>query len=115
MAALNTEWLSNSLDIIARSTGLSFEKGDPSVKEITVNFSNVDNNSLAWVTSTFDGANVTKKLALTVNMKYYDDLRDSDMAKEMTNYTKNSILMQAAQAMLSQANQSASNVLSLLQ
>ncbi|MDY5716279.1 MAG: flagellin, partial [Selenomonas sp.] len=37
------------------------------------------------------------------------------MAKEMTNYTKNNVLMQAAQAMLSQANQSSSSVLSLLQ
>ncbi|SFT61278.1 flagellin [Selenomonas sp. GACV-9] len=42
-------------------------------------------------------------------------LRDANMAKEMTEYTKNNILMQAAQAMLAQANQSSSNVLSLLQ
>ncbi|MBP3817104.1 MAG: flagellin [Butyrivibrio sp.] len=42
-------------------------------------------------------------------------IRDADMAKEMTNYTKNNVLMQAAQSMLSQANQSSSNVLSLLQ
>ena len=42
-------------------------------------------------------------------------IRDADMAKEMTNYTKNNVLMQAAQAMLSQANQSSSSVLSLLQ
>ena len=42
-------------------------------------------------------------------------IRDADMAKEMTEYTKNNVLMQAAQSMLSQANQSSSNVLSLLQ
>ena len=42
-------------------------------------------------------------------------IRDADMAKEMTNYTKNNVLLQAAQSMLSQANQSSSNVLSLLQ
>ena len=42
-------------------------------------------------------------------------LRDADMAKEMTEYTKNNVLMQAAQSMLAQANQSSSNVLSLLQ
>ena len=42
-------------------------------------------------------------------------MRDANMAKEMTEYTKNNILMQAAQAMLAQANQSSSNVLSLLQ
>lgn len=41
-------------------------------------------------------------------------IRDADMAKEMTEYTKNNVLLQAAQSMLSQANQTASNVLSLL-
>jgi flagellin len=42
-------------------------------------------------------------------------IRDADMAKEMTNYTKANVLLQAAQAMLAQANQSSSSVLSLLQ
>lgn len=41
-------------------------------------------------------------------------IRDADMAKEMTAYTKANVLTQAAQAMLSQANQNASNVISLL-
>jgi len=42
-------------------------------------------------------------------------IRDVDMAKEMTEYTKNNILSQAAQAMLAQANQQPQNVLQLLQ
>ncbi|SFB11526.1 flagellin N-terminal helical domain-containing protein [Selenomonas ruminantium] len=42
-------------------------------------------------------------------------IRDADMAKEMTGYTKNNVLMQASQSMLAQANQSSSSVLSLLQ
>jgi flagellin len=42
-------------------------------------------------------------------------IRDVDMAKAMTSYTRNNILLQAAQSMLAQANQSGSNVLSLLQ
>jgi flagellin len=41
-------------------------------------------------------------------------IRDTDMASEMTNFTKNSILMQAAQSMISQANSNAQSVLSLL-
>ena len=41
-------------------------------------------------------------------------IRDADMAKEMTAYTKNNVLLQAAQSMLSQANQNSSSVLSLL-
>jgi flagellin len=42
-------------------------------------------------------------------------IRDVDMAKEMTEYTKNNILTQAAQAMLAQANQQPQSVLQLLQ
>ena len=42
-------------------------------------------------------------------------IRDADMAKEMTAYTKNNVLTQAAQSMLAQANQNSSAVLSLLQ
>ena len=42
-------------------------------------------------------------------------IRDADMAMEMMRYTKDSILAQTAQAMLAQANQNASSVLSLLQ
>ena len=42
-------------------------------------------------------------------------IRDADMAKEMTEYTKYNVLAQSAQAMLAQANQNLSGVLSLLQ
>ena len=42
-------------------------------------------------------------------------IRDTDMAEEMVEYSKNNILAQAGQAMLAQANQSTQGVLSLLQ
>lgn len=42
-------------------------------------------------------------------------IRDADMAKEMMNYTRNNLLLQASQSMLAQANQNSSSVLSLLQ
>ena len=42
-------------------------------------------------------------------------IRDADMAKEMTEYTRNNVLLQAAQSMLAQANQNSSSVLGLLQ
>ena len=42
-------------------------------------------------------------------------IRDTDMASEMVNYSKNNILAQAGQSMLAQANQSNQGVLSLLQ
>jgi flagellin len=41
-------------------------------------------------------------------------IRDTDMAAEMVNFSKNSIIQQAAQSMLAQANQANQGVLSLL-
>jgi flagellin len=41
-------------------------------------------------------------------------IRDTDMAKEMVDFTKNQVLSQAGTAMIAQANQSSQNVLSLL-
>lgn len=42
-------------------------------------------------------------------------IRDTDIASEMVEYSKNNILAQAGQSMLAQANQSTQGVLSLLQ
>ena len=42
-------------------------------------------------------------------------IMDADMAKEATEYARNNVLMQAAQAMLAQSNQNATWFLSLLQ
>ena len=41
-------------------------------------------------------------------------IRDTDMADEITAFTKNNVLLQAAQSMLSQSNAVPQNVLSLL-
>lgn len=58
-------------------------------------------------------ANITVAHENTTNAESV--IRDADMAKAMTDYTKNNVLAQAAQSMLAQANQNSSNVLSLLQ
>ena len=42
-------------------------------------------------------------------------IRDTDMAEEMVEYSKNNILAQAGQSMLAQANQATQGVMSLLQ
>ena len=42
-------------------------------------------------------------------------IRDTDMAKEMVDFTKNQVLKQAGTAMIAQANQGSQNVLSLMQ
>jgi flagellin len=41
-------------------------------------------------------------------------IRDTDMAAEMVQYSKNNILVQSATSMLAQANQKNQNVLQLL-
>jgi len=50
-----------------------------------------------------------------VETEAYTTLTEADMAEEMTNYVKNNIYSQAAQAMIAQANQSMAQVLNLLQ
>jgi flagellin len=58
---------------------------------------------------------VTNLKSAVVNIRAAEStIRDVDMAEEMANFTRNNILQQAAQAMLSQANQSSQSVLSLL-
>lgn len=42
-------------------------------------------------------------------------IRDTDMATEMVDFSKNNILAQVGQSMLAQANQSTQGILSLLQ
>ena len=43
------------------------------------------------------------------------EIRDTDMAEAMVNFSKNNILLQAGQSMLAQANQATQGVMSLLQ
>ncbi len=57
-----------------------------------------------------DNMNVTKENITSAESR----IRDTDMAAEMTNFTKNQILSQASQAMLAQANQLPQGVLQLL-
>ncbi len=42
-------------------------------------------------------------------------IRDTDMAKEMVDFTKNQVLRQTGTAMIAQANQASQNVLQLMQ
>ena len=61
----------------------------------------------------YTGVNVT---TMSENVQSAEStIRDADMAKEMTEYTKSNILTQSAQSMLAQANQNLSSVLSMLQ
>lgn len=59
---------------------------------------------------TINNLNTTSENLTSANSR----IRDTDMAKEMMQYTQNNVLTQAAQAMLAQANQAPSQVLQLL-
>ena len=61
----------------------------------------------------YTSANIT--IASENTQSSMSTIQDADMAVEMTAYTKNNVLLQAAQSMLAQANQNSSSVLSLLQ
>lgn len=61
----------------------------------------------------YTSANIT--IASENTQSSMSTIQDADMAAEMTAYTKNNVLLQAAQSMLAQANQNSSSVLSLLQ
>lgn len=62
------------------------------------------------LTYTIAGVNIASENLLASESR----IRDTDMAKQMVNYTKNQVLSQAGTAMLAQANQTSQQVLSLL-
>jgi flagellin len=64
--------------------------------------------------SRFDFASANVAVTLQNVQAAESTIRDADMAYEMTQFTKNNILSQAAQSMLSQANQGSQGILQLL-
>jgi flagellin len=64
--------------------------------------------------SRLDFASTNVATALQNTQAAESTIRDTDMAQEMTMFTKNNILQQAAQSMLSQANQGTQGILQLL-
>ena len=75
----------------------------------------VQQTTLGAVTSRMDYTNANIVTASENVTASKSTISDADMAKEMTSFTKNNIITQAAQSMLAQANQTSSAVLSLLQ
>ncbi len=118
---------------------MSFTLGDMSAAALGVDGKNVDlstQDGAKKATTTIDNAiktvskargqmgAVQNRLEHTINnldtaaenlQTAESRIRDTDMAEEMVNYSKNSILAQAGQSMLAQANQANQGVLTLLQ
>ncbi|MCW2928085.1 MAG: flagellin FliC, partial [Thermoleophilia bacterium] len=112
----------NVADLTDPTTGLgasltNFVNGTPNLTELDASLD---------VLSTMRGqfGAIQNRLEYTVNalgiyqenlMAAESRIRDTDMAQEMTNFTKMQILQQSGTAMLAQANMASQSVLSLLQ
>ena len=114
--------LNSDLDISSRGLGtsqlsvLTAEKANEAIDHI-------DNaiNKVSMVRATF--GSIQNRLEYKIDnitttatnlQEAESNIRDTDMANEMMNYTKYSILQQAAQSMLAQANQQPQSILQLL-
>lgn len=100
----------NSLSILsAEEANKAITAFDAALNEVSSQRANLGavQNRLEYTISNLD--NTAENLTSAEST-----LRDVDMAKEMMEYSKNNILNQAAQAMISQANQQPQNVLQLL-
>ncbi|HEY8294067.1 MAG TPA: flagellin [Micrococcaceae bacterium] len=104
----------------AGATGLDFSTAASSQAAITLIDSQITSVSTARATmgatqnrleSAIQTINISKENLSAASSR----ITDTDMASEMVNYTRSSILSQAGTAMLAQANQSNQGVLKLLQ
>jgi flagellin len=112
-----------TLSFVVDDTGDAFDV-DASFSASTVNdVSSADdaleaiNNALAAIGAGQNRLDYTVQnlKAAVVNLRAAEStIRDVDMAEEMANFTKNSVLAQAATSMLAQANQSSQSILQLL-
>jgi flagellin len=70
--------------------------------------------NLGAAQSRVDFASSNVSIQLQNSQAAESSIRDADMAFEMTQFTKNNVLQQAAQSMLAQANQGSQGILQLL-
>ncbi|APC41171.1 flagellin N-terminal helical domain-containing protein [Clostridium estertheticum] len=108
------------------ATGLSVDTAKASVNTATaaqLATASLDNALKAVSSERANLGSVQNRLEHTINnlntssenlQTSESRIRDVDMAKEMSEFSKNNILSQAAQAMLSQANQQPQQILQLL-
>ena len=97
-------------DVDGKAISGLLDKADTMIKSVTTERSKLGavQNRLEYTVKVDD--NTSENLQSAESR-----IRDTDMAEEMTKYSKESILQQAATSMLAQANQSNQGVLSLLQ
>jgi len=103
-----------SYEAAVAAVGTIAQQGDPGTIKGAINLVSAQRASLGALQNrlehTINNLGVTTENLTAAESR----IRDTDMAKEMMEYTKNNILVQAAQAMLAQANQVPQGVLQLL-
>ena len=114
--------LTADLDISARGLGTN-QLSLVTAEKANAAIDHIDNaiNKVSMVRATFGSIQnrleykIDNLTTTSTNLQEAEsNIRDTDMASEMMNYTKYSILQQAAQSMLAQANQQPQSILQLL-
>lgn len=77
VGGLYTWWIKGGLDLINDSYSMNFAESGTSVKSLDIKFENSVNNSLLAYVS-YDRKQKTTRLYLTINMKKYRDIDQSD-------------------------------------
>lgn len=108
--ALKISKVGNALDVSdQKGASLAIEAYDMAIQKVSTERAKLGatQNRLEHTIANLDTSSENLQAAES-------SLRDTDMADEMTRFSKNNILQQAGQSMLAQANQSNQGVLSLL-
>lgn len=100
----------SALDITGSSVQTTLDAIDSAIKTVSTSRGNIGSFMKNTIESNMRSISVTKENLTATE----SDLADTDVAQEMTNYTKLQILQQSGIAMLSQANSAPQAVLSLL-
>ncbi len=113
VSVANMSTKSLGLDAVDVSTEANASKSIDLVKE-GINIVSAQRADLGAIQNRLEHT-INNLTTTTENMTAAESrIRDTDMAKEMMQFTKNNVLAQAAQAMLAQANQQPQQVLQLL-
>lgn len=120
--AANDQISVNLTDITAVATvveGLDFDSADNALLSIAALDTQITavssaRSELGAVQNRFEHSIASTNVAKENLTAAQSRIRDVDMAEEMVKYTRSNVLSQAGTAMLAQANQSTSSVLSLL-
>ncbi len=104
MAGLNSEWINQSVNLVKETYGIDFNEAETTVKDIYVNFTQENNDYLAYVSSSAGLNGKTVYLSLNVNMKFYADIdpqsADGGLSSSRTTYLDRTIAHEFTHAIM---------------